>query len=290
MASSFKERLQSQSFHLIAKVTPPKRADLSSTIALATSWKGKVDSLLVADNPSAVMGISSLILAERLKRESNDVILTISCRDRNRLALGSKALGAAATGIDSLLCVSGDYFNFGDHPEAKPVYDLDSVQLISMFRDMESGRDIAGNLVESDSLSFCLGAAACAAADPLKPQLMKTRKKIAAGADFLITLPIFTMSQLDPFLEGIMDSPVKIFAGVLLPTYQEISRYEDGTIPGTFIPADIVAQWRESGEQAFQDSSAEHVKNLISQLKESGKVSGVCVSAPGRESEIEHLL
>jgi 5,10-methylenetetrahydrofolate reductase len=289
LASSFKERLGSGSFQLIAKITPPKSADLSSAVDLASGWKGKVDSLLIADNPSAVMGISSLVLAERLKREGHDVILCLSCRDRNRMALGSTALGAAASGIDSMLCVSGDYFNFGDHPEAKPVYDLDSVQLISMLREMENGRDMAGNALEGDSPSFCLGAAVCPTADPLMPQLAKARKKIAAGANFFITLPVFTTSQLDQFLEGIKDSPVKLFAGVLLPTYQEITRYQDGSIPGTFIPQDLIDQWRSRGEEAFRASSADHVKDLISKLKDSSQVAGVCASAPGRESEIERL-
>ena len=149
MASSFKERLQSDSFQLIAKIVPPKSADLSSAVAAISSWTGKVDNILVADNPSGVMGVDSLMLANRLKSEGHDVILSVSCRDRNRMALGSTALGAAAAGIDSVICVSGDYFNFGDHPEAKPVYDLDSVQLISMFREMENGRDIAGNPLEN---------------------------------------------------------------------------------------------------------------------------------------------
>ncbi len=290
MANSFEERLRSESFELIAKITPPKSANLSAVVDAASSLKGKYDSLLIADNPSAVMGISALVVADRLTSEGHDVILSLSCRDRNRIALGSTILGAAAADIGSLFCVSGDYFNFGDHPEAKPVYDLDSVQLLSMIKEMENGRDMAGNPLEDKPLSFCIGAAVCPTADPLMPQLMKTRKKIAAGADFFITLPVFAMGQLDQFLEDSTTSSTKIFAGLLLPTYQQITRYEDGSIPGTFIPKDLIDQWRNAGEEAFQTASTHHVKNLISQLKDSGRFAGVCVNAPGRESDMQRLL
>lgn len=289
MGDSFQEKLQSGTFQVLARMNPPKGPDLSGTLALASTWKGKIGGILVADNPSAVMGVSQLILAYTLKTGGHDVIMTISCRDANRLALGSAALGAAAASIRSILCVSGDYFNFGDHPEAKPVYDLDSVQLIGMLREMGNGRDIAGNSLNTP-VSFYLGAAVCAAADPLGPQVMKARKKVAAGADFFITLPIFTVEQLDPFLDSVKDLAVKILAGVLLPSYREIAQYREGSIPGTFIPETLVSRWRDEGEEAFQASSAAHTKQLISRLRESGKVSGVCISASGREAEIEGLL
>jgi 5,10-methylenetetrahydrofolate reductase len=235
------------------------------------------------------MGISPLVLSERLKREGYDLIMTISCRDRNRMALGSSALGAAALSIESVLCVSGDYFNFGDHPEAKPVYDIDSVQLLQMLRDMGEARDAAGNAL-GNPVSFFLGAAVSAAADPLFPHLMKLRKKIAAGAEFVITLPVFSLEQFDTFLAAAKDLPVKILAGVLLPSYQEVVRYEDGSIAGTLIPETLVNRWREEGEDTFLASSAGHVRDLISTLRESGDVAGVCISASGRESEIEGLL
>lgn len=289
MANQFREGLQSGAFQVVARVMPPKSADLSSTVTLVSSWKGKVQGILVPDNPHAVMGVSSLAVAERLKREDYDVILTISCRDRNRLALGSTALGAAALNVESILCVSGDYFHYGDHPEAKPVYDLDSVQLIAMLREMGNGKDVAGNPMD-DFPSFFLGAAVCAGADPLLPQVMKARKKIAAGTDFFITLPIFGIDRLEPFLENLSNLPVKVLAGVLLPSYQEIVRYQDGSIPGTFIPEDLVNQWKSEGEDGFRTSSADLVKRLIVELKDSGKVAGVCISASGRESEIEELL
>jgi len=270
-------------------VVPPRSANLAAVSALAASWKGRINSILVADNPSATTGVSSLVVADRLMRDGHDVIVTLSCRDRNRMALGSAALGAAALNIESILCVSGDHFNFGDNPAAKPVYDLDSVQLLGMLRDMQNGSDSAGNS-PAEPPSFFLGAAFSATAEHSMPHLMKARKKIAAGAEFLITLPIFAVKELEPVLSGLSGSSAKILAGVLLPSYEQIQGYRDGSIPGTFIPEDLVRPWKDAGEEAFLSASAAHVKKLIAELKSSGKVAGVCVSATGRESEIEGLL
>ncbi len=273
----------------MARVVPPKSADISSSLTLVSSWNGKVGSVLVADNPCGRMGISALYLAEAIRNGGGDPILTMSCRDRNRIALGSIALAAAAASLNTVLCVSGDYPRFGDHPQAAAVYDLDSVQLISMLKDMENGRDIAGNPLSS-SLSFLVGGAVCPTADPLGPQLMKTRKKVKAGADFLITLPVFTAEQPASFFEAAGDVGVKIVVGVLLPSYQEIQAYRDGSIPGTFIPGDLVEQWRSLSEEEFLSASRAHVKKLISDFRSSGTVAGVCISASGRESEIAEML
>ena len=119
---------------------------------------------------------------------------------------------------------------------------------------------------------------------------MKARKKIGAGADFLITLPIFAIEQLDPFLNDMGPLSVKMIAGVFLPSHEEIAQYRDGSIPGTFIPPELVNQWRNQGPEAFLSSSAAHVRELIAGLRSSGKVAGVCISASGREAEVADLL
>jgi len=257
--------------------------------ALAASWKGKVSSVLVTDNASARLGVSALLAAERLAREGIEPILTVSCRDRNRIALGSTVLGAAAASLRSLLCVSGDHPTVGDHHDAKPVYDLDSVQLIEMVRAMEQGRDAAGNAL-APLPRFCLATAVCATADPLAPQLGKARKKARAGADVFITLPVFGLDQLEPFLDGLGDLPVKVIAGVLLPCHEEIVRYRDGSIPGTFIPHDLVEQWRAMDVESFRKASSDHVRRLVTDLRSWGRVAGICISASGRENEILGIL
>lgn len=283
------ERIRSGSFEVVGRLNLPRNGDLSSVVARAASWKGTVTSMLVPDNASARLGVSAILAAERLVREGMEPILTVSCRDRNRIALGSVVLGAAAASIGSLLCVSGDHPTFGDHQDAQPVYDLDSVQLITMVRGMEQGHDAAGNELEPLP-RFCIAAAVCAAADPLAPQMGKARKKARAGADLFITLPIFGMDQLEPFLDGLGDLPIRVIAGVLLPSRNEVIHYRDGSIPGTFMPHDLVEQWKAMDENSFIKSSADHVRRLLADLKSCGRVAGICVSASGREDEIVEIL
>ncbi|MCA1959184.1 MAG: methylenetetrahydrofolate reductase [Desulfomonile sp.] len=289
MADSICERVRSGSFEVVGRLDPPRNGNLSQLVALAASWKGKIGSVLVTDNASARLGGSALLTAERLGREGIEPILTVSCRDGNRIALGSTVLGAVAASLRTLLCVSGDHPAFGDHQDAKPVYDMDSVQLIAMVRNMEQGRDASGNELEPLP-RFCLAAAACASADPLAPQLSKARKKVRAGVDIFVTLPVFRVDQLEPFLNGLGEISVKVIAGVLLPRYEEVVSYKDGSIPGTFIPHDLVEQWRAMDPGAFSSASADHVKRLVADLRSWGKVAGVCISAPGREDEILGIL
>ena len=289
MADRFQEGLESGSFQTVARIGQPRKPDLSNEISIASSWKDKVGAILVPDNASAKMGVSSLILADRLKRDGHEIILTLSCRDTNRIGLGSVALGAAAIGIETLLCVSGDHTTSGDHPAAKPVYDLDSVQMLSMLNGMQNGKDSAGNPLDQ-APSFYKGAVVSATAEPLGPQLMKVRKKITAGAKFLITLAVFTPEQVAPFLEVTSELTVPILAGVLLPSYREIVDYRDRAIPGTPIPMNLVSTWKGLDEDAFRSASIDHVRNLINKLRDSGKFAGICISASNREADIQELL
>lgn len=276
-------------FQVLAKAPSPKDADLSGLVAATSGWEGKVDGIVVGDNPYGRLGVSALVAAQRLKDEGWSVIMTIACRDRNRLALGSTALAAAAIGVDSVLCVSGDYFTFGDHRDAKPVFDFDSVQLLGMLKDMSQGRDAAGNNL-GKPISFHAGAALRTTDDYHLPHIMKAKKKVAAGAEFLITLPVFSVEQVRSFLTEANNLAANIIAGVLLPFKQEIDRYTDGSIPGTIIPADLVNRWQSEDDEAFTASSIAHVKELIGRLRDSERIAGVCVSAPGREADIEQLL
>ena len=289
MADRFQEGLESGLFQTVARISQPKNPDLSNEVSIASSWKGKISSILIPNNASAKMGVSSLILAERLKSEGHGIILTLSCRDTNRIGLGSIALGAAAIGIDTLLCVSGDHTTAGDHQAAKPVYDLDSVQMLSMLEDMQNGKDCGGNPLDQ-SPSFFKGAAVSATATPLGPQLMKVKKKIAAGAGFLITLPVFTQEQIAPFFEAADELTIPILVGVLLPSYQDIAEYQAGAIPGTPIPVDLVNTWKKLDEDAFRSASVEHARDLITKLRDSGKFAGISISASNREADIQELL
>jgi 5,10-methylenetetrahydrofolate reductase len=148
MQSTFGEKLNSNKFIITAEISPPKGVNTSAALEDAQILKGLVDALNITDNQRAVMRMSPLALGKLLLNEGHEVIMQMTCRDRNRLAIQSDILGAAALGIQNICLMSGDYTTNGDHPGAKPVYDLDSVQLLSIAQKMKNGFDFSGNELE----------------------------------------------------------------------------------------------------------------------------------------------
>ncbi len=197
--SRFQQALSDKDFVVTLELDPPRGAELGPWLEAAATLAKRVDAVVVSDNRYGVARMSPLVAALRLAEKDAEVILTLACRDRNRLALTSDLLGAAAAGVANLLLVSGDFPTLGDQPGSKPVYDLDSVTALGLAGQLMAGRDGAGvELVGAPE--FFLGAAAAPAADPLEPQLMKLAKKLAAGAGFLITNPVEDTAVLDAFL------------------------------------------------------------------------------------------
>jgi methylenetetrahydrofolate reductase (NADPH) len=186
----FGQTLKDKSFLVTVELEPPKGSDLGPLQELAKELSGRVDAVVLADNPRAEARMDPVMAAHKLLRHAEvEVILTLTCRDRNRLALTSQMLGAAAAGVESLLIVSGDFVSLGDHPQAKPVYDLDSVQALQLARLLSQGRDMAGHDLNG-APTLVLGAALSPQAEPLGAQLLKLRKKMRAGADFIMTMPL----------------------------------------------------------------------------------------------------
>ncbi|MHC1575847.1 MAG: methylenetetrahydrofolate reductase, partial [Methanosarcinaceae archaeon] len=183
MLSTFNDTLRSDRFIITAEVSPPKGVDTSAMLSDAVRLGGWVDAINITDNQRAVMRMSPLAAGKMLLDEGHEVIMQLTCRDRNRLALQSDLLGAAAIGIRNVCVMSGDHTTKGDHPGAKPVYDLDSIQLLSMIQNMEKGYDLAGNDLEN-APEFVVGAVSNI--DPTKPmQLLKLKKKVRVGTQFI---------------------------------------------------------------------------------------------------------
>ncbi|MFH1087285.1 MAG: methylenetetrahydrofolate reductase [Chloroflexota bacterium] len=184
--SRFEEKLQSNGFLVTTEIGPPKGADVSEMIHHIDLLKDKVDAINVTDHQSSVMRFPSLGGCLLVKERGGEPVLQVTCRDRNRLALQADLLLAYSRGITNVLCLTGDCVDVGDHKEAKPVFDLDSVQLLKMLRNMESGTDMGGNSLKG-APKFCAGASVHPEADFIEPQLVKFDKKIAAGAQFFQT-------------------------------------------------------------------------------------------------------
>lgn len=288
--SKFREALGSDKFLVTVKIESPKGVNLDPFMEALDALSGRVDGVTIPDNRSARVQLGPLAASLKVQEKGLEPILSLCCRDRNRLALCADALGAYALGIENVLCVTGDYFHFGDAPEAKPVYDLDSVQAIEMIHRMEQGRDIGGNDLDG-SPAFCVGCVGNPQAVPLEPQLLKMDKKLNAGVDFIQTLDIFDLERSRNFLEHLAGKDVKVLMGVGLITDQEVRLADEGSFPGNPIPQEIIDELDGLGnpEEVLSRAKSRMVE-MITQIKASGLCQGVHLTLNGHEKLLSEIL
>lgn len=235
-------------FVVTAEVCPPKGSDCTSFLAKAKALVGHVTAVNVTDNQGANMRISPLAAAALLAREGIEPIYQITCRDRNRLALQSDLLGASALGIENVLALTGDHISFGDHKSGKPVFDIDSVQLLQTICTMENGSDMSGKPLQGHP-AFYIGAAAAPDAEPFELAMLKVEKKIAAGARFLQTQAVFNVDNLQRLSQRVRPR-VKVIAGILVLKSAGMARFINKNIPGLTIPEEFIDELNASGNPA----------------------------------------
>lgn len=261
--STFKEKLKSSQFLVTGEVSPPKGIDFSSALENMKSIQGFADAINVTDNQCATLHMSSLAFA-RLMIENGftEPVMQMTCRDRNRIGLQADLLGAAALGIPNLLVMSGDHPKCGDHPTAKPVYDLDSVQLLKTIQHLKNGYDFSGNGL-SGAPDFCVGVVSNA--DPNERlQMMKLEKKLSFDVDFIQTQAVFDIETFKAFSEQI-ETDVPIIAGIIPIRSESMVRYMDTNIPGISIPHEIQERIAAADEPVTEGMAI--AAELIEQLK-----------------------
>ena len=236
--SFLSEQLGNGQFVVTAEIAPPKGTDLSGALAAVEKLTG-ITAVNVTDNQGANMRLSSLALAAQLQQAGTETILQLTCRDRNRMALQSDLLGASAFGIENLLLLSGDHSKFGDHPDARPVFDLDSVQLLDMTAGLMAGTDMAGKPLDGIP-TFFPGAAVNPAAEPFELMFQKVAKKVDSGARFFQTQSIFDRETLERFMLAMEPLKTPVLAGVLLIRSAKMARFLNDNIPGVQVPETLV--------------------------------------------------
>ncbi|MDV0446363.1 Bifunctional homocysteine S-methyltransferase/5,10-methylenetetrahydrofolate reductase [Methanosarcinaceae archaeon Ag5] len=237
LKSKFHEKLLSDQFLITGEVSPPKGTDVSAPLKNAELIHTFADAINVTDNQCATMHMSSLAFSRLLVEKNYEPIMQLTCRDRNRIGLQADLLGASALGISNLLVMSGDHPATGDHPKAKAVYDLDSVQLLKTISQMKEGADMSGSRLNK-SPAFCVGVVSNA--DPNERlQLMKLEKKLLFDVDFIQTQAIFDIEKFKEFLEKINVYDIPILAGIIPIRSIKMADYMNNHIPGISIPADI---------------------------------------------------
>ena len=262
---AFKDKIKAGKFLITGEVGPPKGADVSQLLAEADLFKDRVDATNVTDIQSSVMRVGSLAVCHLLKKRGHDPVFQVTCRDRNRLALQSDILSAATLGIENILVLTGDHQSLGDHPQAKGVFDLDSVQLLEVVRGLQEGHDMAGNKLEGPPPRFCVGAVVNPGADPIEPEILKLEKKVKAGAEFIQTQAVYEADKFRTFMNMIKHVKVPILAGIVLLKSAGMAKYMNKNVAGVFVPDNLIKEMETTKDK--KATSVEIGARLITELK-----------------------
>ncbi len=282
--SQLAQQLASGRFVVTAEIAPPKGTNLVSALAGARKLQG-VTAVNVTDNQGANMRLSSLALAAQLQQSGTETILQLTCRDRNRMALQSDLLGAAAFGIENLLLLSGDHSKFGDHPDARPVFDLDSVQMLDMANGLMAGFDMAGKRLDGVP-RFFPGAAVNPAAEPFELMFQKVTKKVASGARFFQTQSVFERGSLERFMAAMAPLRAPVIAGVLLIRSAKMARFLNANIPGVKVPQPLIERLECAGDPMAEGLAI--ARETVGWARE--LCQGVHLMTLGHEDHIPEIL
>jgi methylenetetrahydrofolate reductase (NADPH) len=284
MLFNFREKLNSSKFLVTAEVSPPKGTNYSVPLEDSRQLKGIADALNVTDNQCSIMHMSSLAFSKLLLDEGHEPIMQLTCRDRNRIGLQSDLLGAYALGIRNICLMTGDFPSCGDHPGSKPVYDLDSVQLLQLVRKLDSGIDFAGNKLDGGT-SFCAGAVS--GIDSEKPlQLIKLEKKVRCGAEFIQTQAVYDVGMFEEFMETISHLEVPVIAGLIPLKSLGMAEFMNKNISGIHVPEEIMSRIKD-----VPDPVEEGLSIASETIKELMKLSrGVHIMPVGSHKNTPRLL
>ena len=287
--SLFEEKLCSGEFVVTTEIGPPKGTDISEMLHDIDVLKDKVDAINITDHQSSVMRYPSIGGCLLVKEKGGEPILQVTCRDRNRLALQAELLFAHSRGVCNVLCLTGDSVDVGDHKEAKPVFDLDSVQLLKLARTLESGTDSAGNELKG-APQFCLGSSVHPEADFIEPQLLKFDKKVAAGAQFFQTQGVFDLASLRRFMQYASQFDVKILAGIIVMASARMAKYMNANVPGIVVPQAIIDELATAEKGKGLQKGVEIAARLVRTIREEELCHGVHIMAVGNERVVPDIL
>lgn len=282
-----KNAVRDKKFLITSEIGPPKGTNVGKILDEAAPLKGKVNAINVTDLQSSVMKIGSLAICRLLFERGIEPVYQLTCRDRNRLALQSDLLSASVLGIKNVLALTGDHPALGDHPQAKPVYDLDSVQLIGVIKQLNSGYDMNGNKLDG-SPDFFIGAAVNPGADEIEPEIIKFRKKIAAGAQFFQTQAVFDVDRFKKFMKEVKGSKVPVLAGIVLLKSAGMAEYMNENVAGVHVGQNLIDEMKSVSKEDRPKKSIEIAARLIKELKPF--CQGVHIMALGWDKYVPALL
>lgn len=281
-------------FAVTGELGPPRGADLDAICAKAKHLQGMVDAVNITDNQTAVVRMSSWAASLIAIQQSLEPNYQMVCRDRNRIAMQSDILGAYTLGIRNMLCLSGDHQIFGDHPYSKKVFDIDSMQLISMVRKMrDEGKFLNGQEITKPPRMF-IGAAANPFGDPYEFRVFRLAKKIAAGADFIQTQCIYNMNRFREFMKQANDmgltEKIYILAGVTPMKSLGMARYMQKNVPGMDVPEEVIKRIEGVDKKKQASEGIKMCCEQIEEFKEMKGVAGVHLMAIEWEHRVPEIV
>ena len=276
-------------FVVTAEVGPPKGIDASHVVEEAKEYLSGITAVNVTDNQSSVMRMGSLPACVMLKNAGLTPILQLTCRDRNRIALQSELLGAAALGIENILCLTGDHTKMGDHPGAKPVFDLDSVSLLHTVCQLEKGVDLAGNPLVGEAPKFAKGAVVSPCSDSVDAQLAKMERKVMAGAEYFQTQAVFDSEKFISFMEKAKQFGKPVQLGVIIPKSAGMAKFMNNNVAGVHVPQWMIDELAADKEKAKAGiTGVELAAKVIKECRP--YCQGLHIMALGWEAKVPQLL
>lgn len=289
--SSLQQLLENGGFSITAEIGPPMSADASFVTKRAQDLKGFIDAANVTDNQTAIVRMSSIAASYIVKEAGIEPVVQMTCRDRNRIAIQSDLLGAYALGLRNVLCLSGDHQTFGNHPESKNVYDIDSIQLLLALRRMKEEGLFMNGKSSKKPASFFLGATANPFADPQELQFIRLEKKIKAGAQFIQTQAIYNIEKFVKWMEQVrmagLHKKAYIMAGILVnKSLKSIEMTEK--VAGMEVPGYYAERMKRAVSQ--EQEGVNIAVDIINELKCIDGVSGIHIMAVGWESIVPVVI
>ena len=284
--------LDSGRFAVTAEAGPPKGTGTKVVMRKGEVLRPCCDAVNVTDNQTAIVRMSSLAGCALLKQQGVDPVMQIVTRDRNRIAIQSDVLGAVALGIGNILCLSGDHQQFGNHPTAKGVFDIDSIQLIQALKNMRDEKKFLCGEEVSGEVPLFIGAVENPFADPFDFRVVRLAKKVKAGADFIQTQAVYDVAKFTRWMEMIadrgLDKEVHILAGVIPIRSAGMARYMRDYVSGVSVPDEIVTRMEDATNA--KEEGVRIILEIIEQLKEIPGVHGIHIMAVGWEDIVPEIV
>ncbi|MBD3262418.1 MAG: 5,10-methylenetetrahydrofolate reductase [Candidatus Altiarchaeales archaeon] len=282
---NFKEKITSNQFVVTGEIAPQKGVDTSPVVSAMNLLRDHVDAVNVTDNQNACVRLSSLSACRILIDNDVEPIFQLTCRDRNRIALQSDLMGAWVLGVRNVLILSGDHPASGDHPSAKPVYDLDSIQLLGLVNNLNNGVDLEGNLLNNPT-GFFMGAAANPGADDIESEVSRLEKKKNQGACFLQTQVVYDVDGFKKFLKAIKPLNISVLAGIVPLKSAGMARFMNENLPGVKVPGELISELETARDPV--GVGVNQAARIIREIKP--YCQGIHVMALGAEKQVPKLL